>query len=442
MSTAAKKKAIARNYARKRNVNRMPLYRPVVTGYGAYKYKKQAAPRQRNYLPSNLGSSLGGLAGTALAGPLGGIAGSALGHGAQMLLKHITGFGDYQIGVNSLMGGSYNPPELINKSKDAVCVRHREYLGDITATSSFALQSYDINPGLSTTFPWLAGVADNFEEYMITGMIFEYKTLSADYTTASSAALGYVIMATQYNVLNADFVDKIHMENYQFANSAKPSESFIHPIECKKSLNPVSELFVRTGSIPAGADQRLYDLGKFQIATGGNSGSGVLGELWCTYEICFYKQKIVDNDDDNVVAHLKLQSINNSSPLGTGTAVVGTGSNLELDVSDGGTIIFPATLSSGQFLVTIGWVGSTTSSTACPSLTALSNCSFPNLFVEDTLPKIYSDSGKTQSSLQMMFVVNITGPSARVVFGDDGVLPAPTSSGDLWVVATNGIITT
>jgi len=123
-------------------------------------------------------------------------------------MKHITGFGDYNISVNSLMGPAFTPPEIINRSRESVCIRHREYITDITASSAFTLQSYDINPGLVSSFPWLSAVAGNFEEYMISGMIYEFKTLSADYTTASSAALGFVVMATQYNALSANFPDK------------------------------------------------------------------------------------------------------------------------------------------------------------------------------------------------------------------------------------------
>lgn len=406
---------------------------PVYTGSGGYKKKYPRSTSSSSTAP--YGAMIGGGLGTLLGGPVGGMIGSGVGHLAQGLIKHITGFGDYTVEVNSLMGNRFNPPELINQSHRSVCLRHREYIADITAASTFTNRAFNINPGLSTTFPWLAGVANNFEEYMIAGMIFEYKSLSADYTTAASAALGYVAMATQYNPLLPEFTDKVHMENYEFANSAKPSESFIHPIECKRSLNPVNQLYVRTGPVEDNADQRLYDLGKFQIATGGNSGSGVLGELWCTYEIHFFKPKLVDGEDILLAGHWRLNSITNLGPLGTAAATEEAGTNLPVTLT-AGSIQFPETITNGRFLITYNCTGSSTASTIF-TITAASNCSFPNKYSNNTISRFSSQSGLTTTSQMSMWTVTITGPSALIVINDDGTLPASSTSGDLWIVQMN-----
>lgn len=437
MSTVAKRRAQARAIARNR-ASRQTIYRaPYVTGRGTYRRVRPAAQKRSGIsLPSNLGSMVGGAAGTFLGGPLGGVIGSGLGHLAQGLVKHITGFGDYNVEVNTLMGAGFSPPELINLSKHAVCLRHREYIGDITASSAFTIQSYPINPGQSDTFPWLSGVANNFEEYMVTGMIFEYKTLSADYTTASSAALGYVAMATQYNSLQPDFVDKIHLENYEFSNSAKPSETFIHPVECKRSLNPVSQLYVRTGPVEANADQRLYDLGKFQIATGGNSGSGILGELWCTYEVCLFKPKLVEVDDAALTAHYRLTDINNNAPLGASPAVQAAGSTLELTI-DGTSITFPDTLTEGKFMCNFTVWGSAATIND-PTLTALSGCSLKQYLKTDTVTQASCPANGVSATIyNLLFILEITAGGAVVVISDDGVLPASATDGDLWVAQIN-----
>jgi len=406
---------------------------PVLTGRGAYRKKY---PRSTGSYSTPYGAMIGGGIGTALGGPVGGMIGGGVGHLAQSLIKHITGFGDYSVEVNSLMGNRFNPPELINQSHRSVCLRHREFITDITASSAFTVTAFNINPGLSDSFPWLAGVANNFEEYMIAGMVYEYKSLSADYTTASSAALGYVAMATQYNPLLPEFTDKVHLENYEFANSAKPSENFIHPIECKKSLNPVNQLFVRTGPVETNADQRLYDLGKFQIATAGNSGSGILGELWCTYEIHFFKPKLVDEEDLLLSGHWQLNSITNASPLGSAAATEVTGTNLPV-VLTGGSITFPDTMEEGRFLITWNCVGTSTASTVCPTLTAATNCSFPNRYSGNTASKFPSKAGVTSDGILMIYTVTITGPGAVVVVNDDGTLPASATSGDLWITQLN-----
>lgn len=412
----------------------MPYRMPFVSGRGVYQRRVAAQPKSRVRLPSGLGSMIGGAAGTYLGGPLGGVIGSGLGHLAQGLLKHISGFGDYTVEVNSLMGLS--PPELVNLSKNAVCLRHREYIGDITAAANYTVTAYDINPGLSASFPWLQGVAENFEEYMITGMIFEYKTLSADYTTASSAALGYVAMATQYNSLLPNFPDKVHLENYEFANSAKPSESFIHPIECKRSLNPVNQLYVRTGPVQANADQRLYDLGKFQIATGGNSGSGILGELWCTYEVCLFKPRLLENDDEPLVAHWQLTGVDNNNVMGSSFPDPVAGSTLVGALVGGNGIAFPTTLTSGKFLISYNVWGTAASITA-PSITAASGCTILQYFKGDTVDRATVPSNSTTSSIfSITFAIEITG-AAVVTFGTAGSLPTSATACDLWVLQFN-----
>lgn len=398
---------------------------PVYTGKGAY---KKVTPKSSS-IP--YGSMIGTGIGTLVGGPIGGMIGGGVGHLAQGLIKHITGFGDYTVEVNSLMGSRFNPPELINQSHRSVCLRHREYIADITASSAFTIQSFDINPGLSSTFPWLAGVANNFEEYQIAGMIFEYKSLSADYTTASSAALGYVAMATQYNPLLPDFQDKIHLENYEFANSAKPSENFIHPIECKRSLNPVNQLYVRTGPVQDNADQRLYDLGKFQIATGGNSGSGVLGELWCTYEIHFYKPKLVDSDDQVLSGHWVLGSVvSGQGPFGA-SQTPDSDNSIDI-VFTVASMTFPATLSHGKFLITWNCVGASTAVTA-PTITATSGCTIINEYTNHTIGQFNSPSaGSTSTSLTFQLVIEITGPSA-VLTSTGGTLNVAITSADLHI---------
>lgn len=418
-----------RRYRKRRQIRyqrRQRVPRSAITGNG--KYRRGTHKNDDPYVP--WGSMIGGAIGGLIGGPPGMAIGGGVGHLSQKLIKHFTGVGDYNIEVNTLMGPDFSPPELINKSQRGVCLRHREYIGEITAAATFTNLAYDINPGISNTFPWLAGVANNFEQYAFTGMIFEFKSLSADYTTAASAALGYVAMATQYNSLNPDFIDKIHMENYEFANSAKPSESFIHPIECKKSLTPTEPLYIRTGPVQANADQRLYDLGKFQIATGGNSGSGILGELWCTYEVCLYKPKLVDQDDDILSGHWSLSTVTGPGPLGT-SQLPDSDVTLEI-VFTPTTITFPDTLNSGRYLITYNCVGASTAITI-PTITATSGCILVADWANHTIATFTTETGTTSTGLIIMFVLDILNFSAVVTWGGAATIPATITSADLHI---------
>lgn len=217
--------------------------------------------------------------------------------GAAKLFPKIRGFGDYKLKHNTLMFGGMSPPMIQNSVRNGgIIIRHREYIGDLGGTIAFTNRNYPLNPGLVGTFPWLAQVASAFEQYRWRGLIFEFRSTCADAVipTATELGQGTVIMATQYNALTNGFSSKIEMENYEYANSSKPANSFMHPVECAVNVTPNTPLYVRSGAIPANSDERLYDIGNFCIATQGIPGSTNttgIGEIWATFEIELFKPK-------------------------------------------------------------------------------------------------------------------------------------------------------
>lgn len=390
-----------------------------------------------------------------LFGPAGSAIGSLLGHGASSLVKLVSGFGDYSVNQNSLLPGALEPPIIRNdmrKGSHGIVVRHREYIMDITSTTAFTPISLDINAGLPETFPWLSQIASSFEEYCIHGMLFEFKSMSSDavLSSAANSALGTVIMATQYNVLNPPFADKRTMENYEFSNSAKPSESFIHPIECKASETPYRCYYVRTGAIPTGSDQRLYDLGAFTIATQGmQSSTGTIGELWVTFEIEFLKPKLIsDFGGLTLTDHYQLAAVDNTHPLGSISVgipvspVAGSSLGTQLQAGGGSTyyVVWPATVSTGNFLVSYSVTG-TTAAIVPPMVSNHSNCAFAAYWSGDTAASVMVPSGATSSVYITNFIVVLSGPSASIQFGAAGTLPSAITTGDLWITQINGGIT-
>lgn len=234
----------------------------------------------------------------------------------------IRGFGDYKIAGNSIMRGGMTPPMITNSiSNGAVIIRHREYLRDIYNSVDFENTSFDLNPGITASFPWLSQMAMSFAQYRFRGLVFEFKTTSSDtvLSSAASTSLGTVVMATQYNALDAPFTNKFEMENWEYSVSTKPSLSCMHPVECAKSQTPVSLLWTRNG--PKAGDERLYDLGNFNIATvgmQGTAGTSSIGELWCSYEVEFYKpQFIEDSSTQSAIARQGMNPPTTGNPFGT-----------------------------------------------------------------------------------------------------------------------------
>lgn len=261
------------------------------------------APKQRSENGSafrTTGTTLGGMLGTALGGPAGGVMGSMLGRGAGAMFSKLMGHGDYsvsnvdQLKENNLVLGNAAQIPQFGSGKVACKFVHREYLGDIFSSSTagaFKIDNYSINPGLVATFPWLSGVVGaKFQQYRINGMTFEYRSMSSDALNSTNTALGTVIMSTDYDSASAAFTSKQEMENTEFGVSCKPSVNMLHGIECQRSQTPVSELYIRAFDVPSGKDIRLYDLGRFSIATTGFQGTNVnCGELWVSYDIDAFK---------------------------------------------------------------------------------------------------------------------------------------------------------
>lgn len=391
-----------------------------------------------------IGGIGGGLVGNASGGLLGGMAGAKVGSLVGKRIADAVGFGDYTIESNTLMA---DPPQMVNSpDRGGIIVRHREYLNDINASTSFTLNNFLLNPGLPASFPWLSNIAAAYEEYEFRGIIFEFKSLSSDsiLSASTSSALGFVAMSTQYNPASTDFVDKHELENYEFANSRKPSESFFHPVECKRRLNFDTHLFVRTSSVPSGQDQKTYDLGKFSIATGGcQAATGVLGELWVSYEVEFFHPKFKYNIE-TLTDHFARTLFVAATPLGVAsTTVLPTGSNLGCTIT-GTSITFPSYVTGGQYLVSLTWSGTTAASITYP-VVAYNNCIQQQYWLGNTAVQALAPGpGITCNTMCLQVVINpIPGASGppQLVFGTAASFPTgATTNLDIWITEVSGTI--
>nr|QKV51203.1 putative capsid protein [Crucivirus sp.] len=281
------------------------------------------------------GRYLGRLAGQAVAGPIGGFLGEKAGGLAHYIGK-IFGAGDYVasagVKMNSITGGDFQPQALnFNSGKTSVRIRRREFLGDVISSATantFQIKSYSINPGLAATFPWMSEVCGStFQQYRINGMVFEFRSMSADALNSTNTALGSVVMATDYDSADVAFTSKQQMENSEFGVSCKPSSCMIHAIECAKGATSISEQYIRAFAIPTNTDIRVYDLGKFYIATTGCQGTSVnLGELWVSYDVTLIKA--IDQVPGYIMPlanYVITGAVPASAPLGSSRAIASGG---------------------------------------------------------------------------------------------------------------------
>lgn len=423
-------------------------------GRGAYKRGSRRKLRGRgaygmaDYKRDSKRSAIGGALGTAAGGLLGSvIPGLGTGVGASIggALGSLLGFGDYQSKIKKnvfvkgldVAGVTATGPAKMANFSDEVIITKREYVGEISGSEDFANTDFDINPGNAALFPWLSRIAPNYEQYTWEGLIFEYRPTSVDALDSANTAIGSVMLTTDYNVENDKYSSKMQFLQNEATVSVKPSCGVMHPVECARAKTQVPILNVRTAEVSTG-DKRLYDIGKFQIATDGQQSgtTNVLGELWVTYQ-CRFRKSTMSVADSELVAYYELNGTESGNPLGTSPPSVvydNIGLTVGLPNATVSTIIVPAEVG-GLFEVCLQWSGSA-ATTVFPSFSLQSA---GNLFWTDVTSD-YSAvasgnfgtaaAGQTVMCMRKFILIDPQEyfPGGTMTVGFVGTLPAEVSS--------------
>lgn len=441
---------VSRTYGRGRkrvSRSRAPYRR--IRGRGGYwqDFTRHALESGGAALGTAAGAVGGGTAGMLLGPPgaaygaaAGGILGGAGGYAAGRGVSQLVGSGAYAVRSNSLMVDEGQPVPMFGDMSQATRVKHREYIADIFATgsSAFRLQNYFVNPGLESTFPWLSSLATNYQQYELLGMCFEFVSTSTEYN--SSIAMGTVIMATDYDSVDANFSSKMQMENSQYCSTGKPSSNIQHCIECDPHASSYPIKYTRFGAVPSGKDQRLYDHANFQIAIqgmGNISNGTAIGELWVTYDVALYKPTLQAGQVGNEVNldTFIFNSTNAASIADSGHAYFGTAfASISSSGSLGGSLTtnqdytFPATISTGTYLFVYGVVGSSTALSSTITITATTNCTQGSVTSPSVTPV------QTSTTVISKALIVVTGGSAVVRVNLSAGAPAvPSSPTSAWL---------
>jgi len=216
------------------------------------------------------------------------------------------GLGDYSVGTmsklrdNQLLNTTSRAPMMLNStssnSTGDVVLSHTEFCQNVVAInplnsgSNFTLfenRSFEIQPGLTTMFPWLSQIAGNFTLYEFQGLIVEYRPTSGDSSITGTNALGKVILSTNYDSSEASFASTVEAENYDYSISGRPSDTLRHGIETSERQLATNMHYIRTGATTR--DKLFTDIGRLQVMTEGipvpPGSSAIIGELWVHYRI-------------------------------------------------------------------------------------------------------------------------------------------------------------
>lgn len=373
-----------RSYRYQRPVRRMYPQRKYIRGRGAYNvdndpYSLKNGPWAKH------GAALGG----AIGSHYGGIWGRAAGAWAGRRLFHYPakffGSGAYTMkdaGTTRL--APQVPTFTKDSSDDSVCITHREYLGDIITSGTaggFSINKYGLNPSDLNTFPWLSNIAQpNYQQYKFEGLVFEFKSFSADALNSTNTALGSVFACINYDYTDQDLASRYEVENTDWSSSCKPSEHMMIPVECKpKQTGMNGLLYVVNGStLPPNTDPKTYYLGKLWVGTTGFQGTSVnIGSLYVTYKIRLYKPLMTPPLSNALITLTSRLNATVAAPFGVSTDT--TSLNIDswgVSVNGTGTVltINKSRLVIGQvFMLMFSYVGAATANVSRPNFSLSSN---------------------------------------------------------------------
>jgi hypothetical protein len=172
----------------------------------------------------------------------------------------------------------------IRSTGDKCNIRHQELLGSINGASAFTKAfGLAINPGLVSTFPYLASQCANWERYQFRKLTFHYLT-KTNYTKSGS-----VVLAADYDANEAAPSTEQIMFTYQGARETVPYRSVVIDLPVRR-LHPAGPKLVRQGPVPTGSSVVDYDAATFWafVLDEASPDSGALwGKLWVEYDVDF-----------------------------------------------------------------------------------------------------------------------------------------------------------
>lgn len=230
-------------------------------------------------------------AGSAIGGYLGGAQGAAIGRIAGGAASAMIGRGAYQ--TNALIGdkSGFEPPKFVDLSNENgdIAISHNEYVMDVLGTTAFVNNSFLVNPGNSALFPWLSQIAQNFEEFECQGLVFHFKTTTAELSSGTNQ-IGTLVMGADYNTDLASATSKMQLLNLAGSVDCKICENASFGVECADL--PSNMCVAPNGVMPSGVSETgKYYVCNFQLATNSSANTGQIGELWVSYKFVLRKPK-------------------------------------------------------------------------------------------------------------------------------------------------------
>lgn len=247
-------------------------------------------------------------------------------------------------------------------------VTHREYLCDVALRDVLTVRTFALNPGLSTSFPWLSKLAERFESYL-------FRSLRVVYVpTVGTSARGSVVMAVDYDAADSAPTDKVSLLSYHGAVKTQVWSPAVMACDRPDLQKFGVQRYIRYGTAPS-PDIHAYDVGNLFVASYGADVSydkTDAGEIYLEYTVDLITPQMSSSSDAFEESALIVPggTVSLSRPFGTTPTIKG-GLPLTLPEPEAGYEDYQPLAFSvpGQYLVSLTALG-TLLADATPEISA------------------------------------------------------------------------
>jgi hypothetical protein len=152
-------------------------------------------------------------------------------------------------------------------------VSNREFVSEISGSTTFAVNQFTIQPGFGQTFPWLSQISNTHQKYRFTSMKFTYVPL------IGTDQPGRLTLVYAVDPLDPTPISK--QELFQYPTSNETSVWTGNDIVVQQQPQP---LFTRASYVD-NTDLKTYDFGQLFVGVSNTTLTSVIGELFVEYTI-------------------------------------------------------------------------------------------------------------------------------------------------------------
>lgn len=272
----------------------------------------------------------------------------------------------------------YVEPRISSRSRKQgmvqCTIRHREFISSISGSVNFVDTAFAVQPGLSSTFPWLASMAINWENYHMNAIQFRYVSRS------STAFTGSVIMAPDYDSSDSQPTTYQEISTFQNSISDAPWKDIVCRLSPRSTMLVGQNRYIRSGPLGPNQDVKLYDIAVLNLATVGQSDTAVIGELWVEYNVTLLVPNVqVITQVSNLSSGQVVGATNFATTALMGTVQAGSSGNVVITFV--GNVVTLTNLSIGSRYQLTYILAANTTITTAPTMTNTSGfASFANQY--------------------------------------------------------------